>query len=254
MAGSKHNIASNETTLTYSTPFAPADNHIYINVDAVNISGGTSIINATIAGKRIDEASGISSSTSEVIQISVAGPAAYQSLNKWYYVSSITLTPDTGSIDFILYDIDTLGYVDFLNNDVTITGYRFEALGDFDGSTSDIGVELIAVSQSGSTTTLTDIENISVDGDGGLGNGEVIDSLRSGAHDRSFTMPFGTDIWPRNVNFVFKQTDFNSYFTNNENFIEGTNDGGLIVKLTSSAFGGTNGPRYATIFIYYTES
>jgi hypothetical protein len=141
-----------------------------------------------------------------------------------------------------------------LNTDVTITGYRFEALGDFDGATSDIGVELISVSQSGAATTLTNIENISVDGDGGLGNGAVIDSLRTGANDRSFDMPFGTDIWPRNVNFVFKQTDFNSYFTNNENFIEGTNDGGLIVKLTSSAFGGTNGPRYATISIYYTQS
>ena len=102
-------------------------------------------------------------------------------------------------------------------------------------------------------TTLTNIENIAVDGNGGTGTGAIIDSLRTGADDRSFSMPAGTNIWPQNTNFVLKATDFDSYFTSDQNVINGANNGGLIVKLSSSAFGGTTGPRFATITIYYTE-
>ena len=77
--------------------------------------------------------------------------------------------------------------------------------------------------------------------------------MRTGADDRSFSMPAGTNIWPQNTNFVLKATDFDSYFTSDQNVINGANNGGLIVKVSSAPFGGTTGPRYATITIYYTE-
>ena len=255
MGGTTTSIASNETSTTYSTAFAPGSNHILLTIDALTTSGGASSVTATITGTQVSESSGIpsSSSSTEDIVFSASGSSAGQSLKKWYYISQIVFTPDAGSIDSIQYDIATLGYIDFLNTNVNITGYRLEALGDFDGSQSDIGIQLITVSQSGSTTTLTDIENISVDGDGGTGTGAIIDSLRTGAADRSFTMPAGASIWPQNTNFVFKATDFDSFFTSDQNIVTGASNGGLIVKLTSNAFGGTNGPRYATISIYYSE-
>jgi hypothetical protein len=66
-------------------------------------------------------------------------------------------------------------------------------------------------------------------------------------------MPAGADLWPTDATFVFKQTDFDTYFTSDQNVINGASNGGLIIKLISTGFGGSNGPRYANITIYYNE-
>jgi len=67
-------------------------------------------------------------------------------------------------------------------------------------------------------------------------------------------MPAGADLWTSDTNYVLKQTDFNTYFTLGQNTIVGTQNGGIIIRLTSSAWSGTNGPRYATLSIYYTQT
>lgn len=135
---------------------------------------------------------------------------------------------------------------------MNITGYRFESKGSSQsGGTADIGVELIVVSQTGAITTLTSIEDISVDGDAGTNSTGVITDTERGT--RNYTMPTGADLWAQNSMFVFKQSDFDTYFTNDENVVNGSSSGGIIVKLTSSGFGGNSGPQYATITIYYNE-
>ena len=201
---------------------------------------------ATITGVSISESTGIPTSITEDIVFTT--PASYQSLGKWLSVSSVAFT-GTSAIN---YDITNLGYVDFLNTNVNITGYRFEALGASSaGGDADITLELITVSQSGATTTIGTIEDIEVDGNGGANStGLITDTQRS---TRGYTMPAGGDLWPTDSNFVFKQTDFDTYFTSDQNVINGASNGGLIIKLISTAFGGNNGPRYGTITIYYNE-
>ena len=48
-----------------------------------------------------------------------------------------------------------------------------------------------------------------------------------------------------------KQTDFNTYFTSNENVILGTIDEGIIIKVESTDLGAPNGPQYISLIIYY---
>lgn len=46
-------------------------------------------------------------------------------------------------------------------------------------------------------------------------------------------------------------TDFNTYFTNQENYINGNNNEGLIIKIDSTNLGPGNGPRFINIQVYY---
>lgn len=39
-------------------------------------------------------------------------------------------------------------------------------------------------------------------------------------------------------------TDFDTYFTNQENYIEGGNNEGILIKIDSSNLGPNNGPRF----------
>jgi hypothetical protein len=49
-------------------------------------------------------------------------------------------------------------------------------------------------------------------------------------------MPVGTSLWPDNTDFAAKQSDFDTYFTGNENYILGnTRNEGIIIKVTSRA-------------------
>ena len=255
VGGVLKNITQNQTAQNYSTPFSPGNNNILLTIDGIRVSEGVSSVIATISGIVVNENTGIPSTViEEVILSSIDGPSKSQSLYKWFYISNIFFEAESGSIDSIQYDIDLFGYIDFFHKNVKILGYRLESLGDENNSGSDIGIELTKVSQSGNVTTLTTLENISVDGNGGTaGTGEIIDSLRTGNFNRNFTMPAGTNIWEADTNFVLSSKNFDSYFTNDENHISGNNNGGLIIALTSSAFGGIAGPRYASITIYYSE-
>ena len=46
-------------------------------------------------------------------------------------------------------------------------------------------------------------------------------------------------------------TDFNTYFTNQENYIEGGNNEGIIIKINSLNLGPSKGPRFINIQVYY---
>jgi hypothetical protein len=49
-------------------------------------------------------------------------------------------------------------------------------------------------------------------------------------------------------------TDFNSYFTNQENYIDGDNNEGLIIKIDSDNLGPGNGPRFISLQVYYEST
>ena len=138
-----------------------------------------------------------------------------------------------------------------MNTDVKITGYRLEVLGDNNSANSDITFQIIKVND-GTNVQLTELENITVDGNGGSGSGEIIDDVRSGPDTRDYTMPSGTNLWPAGTDFVLKQTDFDTYFTADENHILGSTGEGILIKITSSvAFDSGTAPRYAAVYVFY---
>jgi hypothetical protein len=243
LTGEQRSVTTNVTTASYTTDFGAYNNHVLITLNSFVATGAVSI---QVSGTSISESSGVPlASQSETIAVDAGdSPKTYQTIKKWLLITDITIN-NTSSQDF---DIDVLGYIDFLNQNVKIDGYRAEILGDNNSSTADITLIMQVISQSGAVTTLTDIENIEVDGT--TGNGTVVDNERSGAFDRSFTMT-GADLWPTNTTYVLKQTDFNTYFTSNQNYVYGSSNGGLIAKVTSSSFG-SNGPQTVSLTIFYT--
>jgi hypothetical protein len=154
----------------------------------------------------------------------------------------------------INYNINVLGYVNFLNTNVKIIGYRAELLGDANSYKSDLTLIIEKIKQLNGNTSIETIENIQIDGTAD----SVNDNFRTGIYDRSYTYssPSGTfnRLWPTNVNYVVKQTDFDTYFngggSSTTNTVDGSANEGIIVRVT---FNNTppNGCRYISWQIYY---
>ena len=122
-------------------------------------------------------------------------------------------------------------------------------MGDDNSDTADITFIIQKVNNGlGNITDLIYLENYTIDGE----NNSIIDNLRNGIYKRSYTMPDGTSLWPEKTDFVAKQADFDTYFTNNENYILGqTRNEGIIIKVTSTDLGAPNGPTYLSLKLFY---
>lgn len=247
IAGVDDTIASGQNTASYNTPFGVYNNHLCLDISTLvrTIPGNDVVI--TITGTSISESTAVPiAGDNEIITITsgISIPNNFQSIKKWLYISEITFS----NISSILYDVRVLGYIDFLNTDVSLTGYRAEVLGDDNSNGADITLIIRKVDNGTSTiTNILDIENITINNP----LNQIVDNLRSGINDRSYTMPGGTSLWPQNTDFVIKQTDFNSYFTAGENVISGSGDEGIIIKVESTDLGAPNGPQYISLMVYY---
>ena len=229
----------------FTTPFSVYNNHVYLKIISASVSGTPSV---TITGTALSESTGIPTPDTETFNLNPSAVGEYQSIKKWYIVTSITFSNTTPSN----YDIGVLGYLDFLNTDVKILGYRLEVLGDNNSSNSDINFQIIKVDNgTNNIISLIDLENITIDGDGGAnGTGQITDFARSSA--RNFTMPNTADLWPLGTDFVIKQTDFDTFFTSDENHILGSDNEGILIKISSSQdFDSGNAPRYAAVYVFY---
>lgn len=242
-----NSIDTGVTDISYTTPFSLTNNHVYLFVNTISRNNLSASCEFIITGTRLSESTAVPDTYTETITFEPALNTGYQSIAKWYNITSI----DASNISDINYDIDQLGYVDFLNTDVKITGYRAEILGDPNNNNSDIRLIFLVVKQNDPVTSIYSIEDIEVDGN--KGNGEIIDYQRGSdpSFNRTYISPSGLPLWPEKKHFVLKQTDFDSFFTNKENYIYGTNNGGLIVKLDATRVGPPNGARYFNITIYY---
>ena len=230
-------------TSDYTTPsFGVYNNHLYITIDSITLSDVSGKI--TVTGTSISESTSVPvPGDTEDIYITNA-PNSYQTLKKWLQVDTINFT----NVSSKEYKISILGYVDFLNTSVRITGYRAEILGDGNSTGHDIRLIIDRIKQNDPVTTILPLEDIEVDG----ASESLNDNLRSGSFDRSYTMTNGATLWPENTDFILKQSDFNDYFTNNENLIESANDEGIIIKVTSTDLGAPNGPTYINLMVYFT--
>ena len=240
---SSQNIVATGQTGNYNNSFSVYNNHIEITINSITPTNPLQQCEITVTGTSISESTAIPiQNDTEVITFDASNNTSYQTLKKWLEGYNVVLTSNIQSIN---YDIAILGYVDFLNTNVRINGYRAEILGDFNSSTSDIRLIIDRIKQNDPVTTILSLEDIEVNGN----SNSLIDYQRSG--QRSYTMQ-SASLWPDNTDFILKQSDFNTYFTNDENLIESANDEGIIIKVTSTDLGAPNGPRYINLMVYFT--
>ena len=97
--------------------------------------------------------------------------------------------------------------------------------------------------------SLVTIENMGVDS--GSAGDQIIDSLRTGANDRTYN-PSVSNIWLDNTNLVFKMLDFETYFSSDENIFESaTKDEGYIIRIEGAPTGGISGVDFISLELFY---
>ncbi len=225
----------------YATDFAVSNQHVTILVNSITTGG-----DIVITGTSIDESTGVpSAADTETITVDTTASQLYKTAKKWWEITNIDIT--TGTIVSINYDVGVLGYDDFGNRTAEILGYRCESRSQ--SSTADFAIQMVKVQDDGAgKTSLVTIEDYGIDS-GGAGN-QVIDALRTGLADRSYT-PTVANIWLNNTMVVLKAGDFNTFFSGDENIIDGTTDEGFILCIVGAPSGDISEVDYLTIRIDY---
>ena len=253
IAGLFSSVSSNQTN-NYTTAFSARNNNIILTVNSITPSDVNLRCSIQVTGTKISESNKIAETNfTETITFDATDNTKYQTLAKFYDITYISISHPNSNISAIDYDICVLGYVNFFNSNVKITGYRSEILGDLNSGDADIRLSIICIKQNDSVTTLLNIEDIEIYGSSNGRNGRIIDHLRSNdvSFDRTYEVTSSADIWQSNSKFVLEMFDFNTYFTNQEHYIEGVNNEGIIIKIDSSNLGPNNGLIFINIQVYY---
>jgi len=192
-----------------------SNNHLGLNV---TVLAGSGI--ATITGDSISEASAVPTlnDTEEVVVDSLA---YYQTDKKWLNVSDVTFS---AGITGITYSVHKLGYVDALNHNFQMVGYRIEGI-PTNASSGSLQLLLTKVKDLGDKKTeLVTLEDITLAGSTPF----IKDLVRAGGDDRSYTVANQFEI---GIPAVLKQTDFIDYFGEEATMYGGDGASGLIVSL-----------------------
>ncbi len=241
LAGTFRTVGSGETGDVLSD-WAVSNQHIFILVNTIT-TGGQMII----TGTSLSESTGIPMTDStEVINIDSTGNQYYQTAKKWWEITQIDTTSDI--IIDIDYDYGVVGYPDFGNVDFKIVGYRIDAFAQ--NVNPDFRLRLWKVQDDGNKkASIVTLEDIGIDSNSGAD--QIIDGLRTGGFDRSYDPSVGT-LWGNNTTITFKQLDFDTYFTNNENnILASSRDEGYTIAIEGSPSGGITGVDYVTFLLYY---
>ncbi len=210
------------------------NHHVSLNVTVLTGSGVV-----VVTGDSVSELTGLVTNA-DTENITVDATGRYQTIKKWHRTTNITIP---GGITGITYNIEQLGYWDYLNNDFTIDGYRSEVV-PTNAATISFQLQIFKVQDDGNNKwSLVPIEDITLKGAGG---DYIDDGLRTAGDDRSWnnSTPF-TAGDPH----VLKQSDFNTYFSSDENIIEGSSKHeGIIIELI---WGNTD---YYSLNLHYTAN
>ncbi len=217
----------------YATAFPCNNQHAAIEVNSITGSGVV-----TFTGVSMSESSGIPTATTEDITVDATGK--YQTDKKWLEITNIDIPVGITAIN---YDVEVLGYLDMQNSDFTITGMRIDSLSD--GNDGDISLHIIKVQDDGSKKcSLVDIEAYGYDAK----DDKIVDDLRTGGDDRSYTAT--TSIWANGTNACLKVNDYSTYFTSDENVIEGLNKAeGIIIHFNGTAGGNVKHVRMLNLHL-----
>ena len=224
-----YRVIADDQTGDYATDFGGGNQHIGISVTAITTGG-----DIVITGTSISEASAVPNvADTETITID-ATVSKYQSDKKWLEVTNIDVA--SGTIAGITYDIELVGYFDFGNSDWQIHGYRADMKTTSD--TSDFAVILTKVQDEGdkkySHVTIEKYGHDSLST-----GGKFFDGIRTGASDRSATL--SSNLAPNNGMICYKQLDYSTYFTNDENIFEGSKAEGLLIHVEGRSLTGAVG-------------
>lgn len=97
--------------------------------------------------------------------------------------------------------------------------------------------------------SLVVMEHIGIDGT--ASDGEVIDSIRTGGDDRSYT--FLTEGFPDASMWVAKNLDYSTYFVADENILEGASKNeGIIIDFLGAPSGGISNIDHCTLTLFFT--
>ena len=228
----------NNQTGDYSTAFSLGNNHLAILV--VTVTTGGDIV---ITGTSVSESTAVPvASDTETLTIDDSTNQYYQTTKKWLTIDTI----DVSGVPAINYAILGIGYMDFGNRNWELAGYRAEFLAE--SALSDIAIVIKKVQDDGNKKmSLVDLEDMGIDAT--AAGGEITDGIRTGDDDRSYT--FSMKAWDNGAMFVFKQLDYNTYFSNLENKFHCIHDEGIHIHLQGSPSGGIAGVSHGTITIYY---
>ncbi len=239
MTGELRDVTTGETG-DYATDFGAGNQHIFILVNTI-VTGGDIVI----TGTSLAESTAIPvAADTETITADTTAAQYYQSDKKWLEITNIDIS--SGTIASIDYDVGIVGYMDMGNRPFEIIGYRCEFRST--SNQADIRLEILKVQDDGSKKmSLPVMEAIGVDSTSG--GGEIIDSLRTGGNDRSYTA--GSNIWPNNAMFGFKMGDFSSFFVSDENILESDSKAeGIIIQFAGEPSGGLSNVDHGTLTLY----
>ncbi len=202
----------------YSTDFAVSNNHIYIEVNTITTGG-----DIVLTGISVDESTGEPTlADTETITVDTTAGQKYQSTKKWWEITNVDVT--SGTIDTMDYDVGILGYSDLVNRVFKISAYRLDAFAQ--GANADFRFRLRKIQNDGNKKfSIVDLEDIGVDSNA-AGN-QIVDTLRS-IRDVD---PAVASIWADDSMIVFKQLDFDAYFSSDEHHIDGSNDEGFMIDI-----------------------
>ncbi len=193
-----------------ATDWPVSNQHIWILVNSITTGG-----DIVITGTSLSEGTAVpTAADTETITVDTSTGQYYQSSKKWWEITNIDIT--TGTIVSIDYDYGIVGYPDAGNRDFKILGYRIDAYAQSD--IADFSLVMNKVQDDGGKKmSIVPLEDYGVDS--GNAGDQLIDNLRTGLDDRSYNPAVG-NIWENNTNLTFKQLDFDTYFTSDENIFE----------------------------------
>lgn len=241
MVGTLREVAAGETG-DVATDFPVSNQHAYIYVNSITTGG-----DIVITGTTLNEGTAIpSAGQTETITVDTSTGQYYQTNKKWWEITNIDVT--SGTIVSINYDYGVVGYPDMANRNFKIIGYRCDAYSSSDNA--DFTIIIYKVQDDGSgKMSIVELERIGVDS--GSAVDQIIDGLRTGANDRTYD-PAVTSIWLNNTNLVFKQLDFDTYFSSDENIFESaTKNEGYIIRIEGSPDGGITGVDFISLELFY---
>ena len=230
---------SSGLTANYSTPIRMGNNHSFLKINSITAGG-----DIIFTGTSLSEISAVPIvGDTETLTIDETTNQYYQTTKKFQKLDSI----DISGVNGINYDFGYVGYLDALNTDFRVLGYRVEM--NSSGPNPNAGIIITKIQDDGEgKMSLVTLENIGIKT---VGTDEIIDYLRTGDADRSDAP--GVTIWPSGKMQVFKNTDFDDFFTSGENEVRGsTSNSGLWMQVGGCPPGGSISgvARVKTILFY----
>lgn len=241
MVGTRRTVAAGETT-DVATDFPVSNQHAYILVNSITTGG-----DIVITGTTLNEGTAVpSAGQTETLTVDTSTGQYYQTHKKWWEITNIDVTG--GTITGIDFDYGIVGYPDMGNRNFKLLGYRCDAYSSSDNADFAIIIEKIQDDGNGKMSVIP-IEDMGVDS--GSAGDQLIDGIRTGADDRTYNPAVGS-IWLNNTNLVFKQLDFETYFSGDEYIFESaTKDEGYIIRIIGSPTGGFTGVDFISLELFY---